>query len=229
MRRHALAALACLLFSVPASADVKLLRHPTYSKGRVAFSYFGDIWTANDNGANVQRLTDNKARDIYPRFSPDGNWIAFSSDRDGNYDIYVVAAAGGKPRQLTFHTADDTAVGWTPDGKHILFSSIRAKGAYPTVATLFEVSIDGGTERSVDTDWGASGSYSPDGKKLAFMRHPGVWSRRHYRGSYAADLWVMDTAAKTYTKLGDAEFKGNISREPGTWDKGCGSTTFSRR
>ncbi|MBY0503251.1 MAG: DPP IV N-terminal domain-containing protein [Bryobacteraceae bacterium] len=206
MRHYA--AFLCLL-AVPALADVKLLRHPTYSKGRVAFSYFGDIWTANENGANVQRLTDNQARDVYPRFSPDGNWIAFSSNREGNYDIYVVAATGGKPKQLTFHTADDTAVGWTPDGKYILFSSVRAQGAFPTVATLFEVSPEGGSERPVPTDWGASGSYSPDGKKLAFMRHPGVWSRRHYRGSYAADLWVMDTAAKTYAKLGDADYKGN--------------------
>lgn len=209
MRNHAFVVLACLAFSGPAAADIKLLRQPTVSKSRVAFSYLGDIWIASDTGANPQRITDNKARDIYPRFSPDGNWIAFSSNRDGNYDVYIVPAAGGKPKQLTFHTADDNVAGWSPDGKRILFSSTRGKGAFPTVATLFEVSVDGGLEQPIDTDWGATGSYSPDGKKLAFMRHPAVWSRKHYRGSYAADLWVMDTAAKTYTKLGDAEFKGN--------------------
>ena len=101
---------------------------PHYSKGKVAFSYLGDIWIANENGSGVQRLTDNKARDVYPRFSPDGNWIAFSSNRDGNYDVYVVPAAGGKPRQLTFHSADDNVVGWTPDGKKILFTLDARQG-----------------------------------------------------------------------------------------------------
>ena len=77
-------------------AQSKLLRHPTYSKGKVAFSYLGDIWIANEDGGGVARLTDNMARDMYPRFSPDGNWIAFSSNRAGNYDVYVIAATGGK-------------------------------------------------------------------------------------------------------------------------------------
>src|SRR4051794_20305662 len=210
MIRNALLVATAVLLPAASHAQVKLLRHPTYSKGKVAFSYLGDIWTANDNGSGAQRLTDNKARDIYPRFSPDGNWVAFSSNRDGNYDVFLIAAAGGKPRQLTFHTADDNVVGWSPDGKKVLFSSTRAKGAFPTVATLFEISVDGGIEEPVPTDWGASGSYSPDGRKLAFMRHPSVWSRKHYRGSYAADLWVLDVAAKSYTKIsGQDDYKGN--------------------
>ncbi len=210
MIRNVLLLAAALLVPAISQAQVKLLRHPTYSKGKVAFSYLGDIWTANENGSDVRRLTDNTARDVYPRFSPDGEWIAFSSNRDGNDDVFVIPAAGGKPRQLTFHSANDTVVGWTPDGKKILFSSVRGKGAFPTVATLFEVPLEGGIEEPVPTDWGASGSYSPDGGKLAFMRHPSVWSRKHYRGAYAADLWVMDVAAKTYTKLsGQDDYKGN--------------------
>ena len=74
----------------------RLLRHPTYSNGKIAFSYLGDIWLANEDGSEVRRLTDNIARDVYPRFSPDGKWIAFSSNRSGNHDVYVVSAAGGK-------------------------------------------------------------------------------------------------------------------------------------
>ncbi len=197
-----------LLLASTASADIKLPRHPTYSNGKVAFSYLGDIWIAEHDGANIQRLTDNKARDIYPRFSPDGLWIAFSSNRDGNYDVFVIPATGGKPKQLTFHSADENVVGWSPDGKKVLFSSVRAKGAFPTVATLFEVSTDGGVEQPLPTDWGASASYSPDGKELAFMRHPSVWSRKHYRGAYAADLWVMDVPGKTYKRIAD-DYKGN--------------------
>ena len=211
MFRQAVLVVCALLLPALSQAQVKLLRHPTYSKGKVAFSYLGDIWIANENGTGILRLTDNEARDQYPRFSPDGNWIAFSSNRDGNDDVYVIPSTGGKPRQLTFHSAPDTVFGWTPDGKKILFASTRGKGAFPTVATLFEVPVEGGIEQPLPVDWGAWGSYSPDGKKLVFQRHPSVWSRKHYRGAYAADLWVMDVAAKTYsnTRLGDPAYHGN--------------------
>ena len=202
--------LAVALF-LPAlsQAQVKLLRHPTYSNGKVAFSYLGDLWIANENGSGVQRLTDNQARDVFPRFSPDGNWIAFSSNREGNYDVYVIPASGGKPRQLTFHSADDNVVNWTPDGKSIVFTSGRGNGIFPSVITLWEVPVAGGIERPVPTDWGAWASYSPDGSKMAFTRHPATWSRKHYRGSYAADLWVMDVAGKKFSRLGGEDYKGN--------------------
>ena len=99
MIRKAFFLTIALLLPVLSQAQVKLLRHPTYANGKVAFSYLGDLWIANENGSGVQRLTDNQARDIYPRFSPDGNWIAFSSNREGNYDVYVIPTTGGKPRQ----------------------------------------------------------------------------------------------------------------------------------
>ncbi len=211
-RKALLAGLALLLpmlLPTVSFAQVKLLRHPTYANGKVAFSYLGDLWVANENGSGVQRLTDNQARDVFPRFSPDGNWIAFSSNREGNYDVYVVAATGGKPRQLTFHSSDDNVVNWSPDGKKILFTSARGNGVFPSVMTLWEVAAEGGIERPVPTDWGAWASYSPDGAKLAFTRHPATWSRKHYRGSYAADLWVMEVASKKFTKLGNEDYKGN--------------------
>ena len=126
-------AIAVLLPAL-SQAQVKLLRHPTYSNGKVAFSYLGDLWIANENGSGVQRLTDNQARDVFPRFSPDGNWIAFSSNREGNYDVYVIPASGGKPRQLTFHSADDNVVNWTPDGRSIVFTSGRGNGIFRLLA-----------------------------------------------------------------------------------------------
>jgi hypothetical protein len=94
--------------------EAKLTRYPSYYQGRVAFSYMGDIWTADDNGQNIQRLTVHSARDIYPRFSPDGKWIAFSSDRNGNLDVFIIPAKGGEAKQLTYHSADDNVLGWTP-------------------------------------------------------------------------------------------------------------------
>lgn len=74
MIRRVLPALAAALLMLPAlaPAQVKLLRHPAYSKGKIAFSYLGDIWISSENGAGIQRLTVNKARDQFPRFSPHG-------------------------------------------------------------------------------------------------------------------------------------------------------------
>ncbi len=201
--------LASFLLPALLVGQARLLRHPSYSHGKVAFSYLGDIWTANEDGSGVVRVTDHKAREIYPRFSPDGKWIAFSSNREGNYDVYVIPKEGGKAKQLTFHSADDNVVGWTPDGKGVMFTSSRNMGVFPNVVTLLTVPIDGGMEQPIDTDWGSSGSYSPDGAKLAFTRHPSVWSRKHYRGSYAADLWVEEIATKKFTKLADPDYHGN--------------------
>src|SRR5438128_745982 len=102
MLRNALLVATAFLLPAVSHAQVKLLRQPTYSKGKVAFSYLGDIWTASENGTGVQRLTDNAAR------------------------------------------------------------------------------------------------------------HASVWSRKHYRGAYAADLWVMDVTAKTFAKIsGQDDYKGN--------------------
>src|SRR2546430_3945793 len=121
-------ALAVLTFtSIVFAREAKLVRYPSYSQGRIAFTYLGDMWTADENGQNVQRLTVNKARDAYPRFSPDGKWIAFSSDRNGNLDVYLIPATGGTAKQLTHHSADDVVLGWTPDGTGVLFSSQRGE------------------------------------------------------------------------------------------------------
>jgi len=204
-----LTAAFALLFgaALPTAAPVRLARHPDYHGGKVVFSYLGDIWMANEDGSTVHRLTDNLAREVYPRFSPDGRSIAFSSNRYGNNDVYVVASTGGTPRRLTYHTGGDDVVGWTRDSAHVIFRAARGDGAFPSVATLYQIAATGGQEQSLNLDWGYWGSFSPDGKSLVFNRHPATWSRRHYRGSYAADLWIADIAARSYTKLlGDEQY-----------------------
>ena len=203
--------IAVLMLAIPAlaRAESRLMRQPSFANGKVTFSYLGSIWVADEDGSNIHRLTVNRARDVMPRFSPDGKLIAFSSNRKGNNDVFVIPVTGGKPKQLTFHSAEDMVVGWSPDGKKIIFASSRGKGAFPGVTTLFEIPADGGMERPIPTDWGSSASYSPDGSKLAFTRHPGVWSRKHYRGSYAVDLWLMDVNAKEFTRISEGAYKGN--------------------
>jgi tricorn protease len=180
------------------AGEARLVRYPHYHQGKVAFTYMGDIWTANDNGQNVQRLTAHKARDMAPRFSPDGQWIAFSSDREGNLDVWVIAAGGGKPKQLTFHSSDDSVLGWTPDSKSVLFASSRGEDF---LGTLYVVPLDGGAETKAGTDFGMYGSYSPDGSKLAVNRKGQSYWRKGYRGSYQTDVTVLDLKYKTFKDL----------------------------
>jgi tricorn protease len=202
IRRFFLAVLVVVACGGTAAAGpVKLARHPDYHAGKIAFSYLGDIWTANEDGSAVLRVTDNGAREVYPRFSPDGRWIAFSSNRYGNYDVFIVPVAGGTPKRLTYHSTSDDVVGWTRDSQSVLFRSGRGDGVFPTVAVLYEVPITGGMEKPLPLDWGYWGSFSPDGKSLVFNRHPAVWSRQHYRGSYAADLWIANLSNNAFTKL----------------------------
>jgi tricorn protease len=203
-RASVLLSLAFLLAGAGWGKTIAIPRHPDFHNGEIVFSYLGDIWEVNENGSSPHRLTDNVAREIFPRFSPDGKWIAFSSNRYGNYDVYVMPADGGEPKQLTYNSASDLVVGWSRDSKNVIFQSARGL-LYPGIPNLYEVSIDGGLEQPLPTDWGYWGSFSSDGKRLAFNRHPAVWSRKHYRGSYSADLWVVDLPSKSFRKILDAD------------------------
>jgi tricorn protease len=221
--RASVFALVCVLAALPsAAAPIRLLRHPDIHDGRIVFSWHGNIWSVAEDGKDPRRLTANSAHDHHPRFSPDGKWIAFSSNRYGNDDVFVMPAAGGSAKRLTFHSGADTVVGWTRDSKHVLFAASRGD-LFPGIPNLYLVSTDGGREERVPTDWGVTGSFSPDGKKLAFNRHPAVWWRKHYRGSYSADLWTVDLASKTFTRLLDADLPDN--QKPNAfwpmWGKGA--------
>ena len=99
---------------------IKFVRYPHICNGKIAFSYHGDIWVTGEDGSNPSRLTDHVARDIFPRFSPDGKWIAFTSDRMGNNDLWIIPIEGGEARQITFHTTSDMMLYWTPDGKKLI-------------------------------------------------------------------------------------------------------------
>jgi tricorn protease len=157
MRASLLLLSVLALAGVASAREAKLVRYPHYHGGKVAFSYLGDVWTASESGQNVQRITANSARDVYPRFSPDGKWIAFSSDRSGNLDVYLAPSTGGQPKQITWHSADDNVLGWSPDSRTVLFSSQRGEDFMPK---LYIVPVDGGMDGAQDPTW-ACGAASP--------------------------------------------------------------------
>ena len=142
----------------------------------------------------------NKARDAYPRFSPDGKWIAFSSDRNGNLDVFIIPAGGGTAKQLTYHSADDTVLGWAPDGRGVLFASQRGEDF---MGVLYVVSVDGGMPWRAGPDMGNQASFSPDGKRIAYNPKGQVYWRKYYRGAYQTDVWIEDVSTKKFTQLTD--------------------------
>ena len=146
------AALACLV-ATPAKAPAqaaaadqvpdgptKLLRFADISKDTVVFAYAGDLWIASREGGAARRLTSHVGDELYPKFSPDGKWIAFTGEYDGNPDVYVISSEGGEPKRLTFHPSNDIVLGWTPDGKNILFRSDRFSAPPSRYTKLFLVS-----------------------------------------------------------------------------------------
>src|SRR5579862_2813233 len=124
-----------------AATETRLMRYPDISRDAIVFDYAGDLWTAPRAGGQARRLTAHPGDELYPKFSPDGKWIAFTGEYDGNSDVYVIPSEGGEPRRLTFHPGVDQVLGWTPDGK-VLFRSGRSSAN--GLQKLFVVSIDGG-------------------------------------------------------------------------------------
>ncbi|HSL82294.1 MAG TPA: peptidase S41, partial [Thermoanaerobaculia bacterium] len=151
-------AVALAAAAQPAPADAqggstKLLRFPDIHGDRVAFVYAGDVWLAPADGGTARRLTSHPGIELFPKFSPDGEWIAFTGQYDGDEQVYVVPTAGGVPEQLTFYPAsgplpprwgyDNQVYGWTADGTRVLFRSMR-DGWDLTDTQLFTVSVEGG-------------------------------------------------------------------------------------
>ena len=131
----AVAALALSCWPAATFAQTKLLRFPAIHGDRVAFTYAGDIWVAPVAGGTATRLTAHPGMEVFPKFSPDGKWIAFTGQYDGDEQVYIVPATGGVPRRLTWYPArgplpprggyDNQVYGFTPDGANVLFRSLR--------------------------------------------------------------------------------------------------------
>ncbi|MGD2215726.1 MAG: PDZ domain-containing protein, partial [Gemmatimonadales bacterium] len=202
----ALAILAIQTGVIPASSsnDVPLLmRNVTVRGTHVVFSLAGDLWRVEQTGGAAERLTDGPAEDDFPVFSPDGQSIAFSRRGVDDWDVYVIGAGGGEPRQLTYHPELDIARGWTPDGLSVLFTSHRDEEA---LFRLYSIAIDGVFPQPLPLPRGWSGSYSPDGERIAYVPTalPLDLMRvdwRHYRGGMASRIWIAELESGQVVEL----------------------------
>ena len=171
------------------TAPVTLFQNPTINKTDIVFSYAGDLWSVSRRGGDAKRLTTGVGVENDPIFSPDGTWLAFTGEYDGNVDIYVMSASGGVPKRLTYHPGADRAIGWTPDGKRVLFASART--SYSGFPRLFTIGLESGFPTDLPLPIGADGSFSPDGTSIAYQpsdQWQPDWKR--YRGGQTASIWI---------------------------------------
>jgi tricorn protease len=177
----------------PNGKSTRLLRSPTVSASQVAFAYANNIWTVDRGGGVARRITTFQGQTSSPRFSPDGQWIAFSGEYAGNTDVYVVASEGGEPRRLTWHPGNDQVQGWTADGKSVLFASSRATWAPSGAARFWTVPAQGGVEEPMPLPRAYQGRISADGTHIAY-RMNSSWDeeRRNYRGGQNRPIWIVD-------------------------------------
>jgi len=187
---------------VHAQEPIRFARTPDISPdGKlVAFSYLGDIWTVEAIGGVARHVTMHEKHDVEPIFSPDGKHIAFSSNRYGSYDVFAVPIHGGRPTRLTYDSADDHANGWSLDGKRVLFASSRSPD-FPMGYALYTVAATGGRAERIGSGEAREGAFSPRGDEIAYVRGPGQWYRRGYRGSSNDDIWICKLDGSQHCRL----------------------------
>lgn len=206
-----------LIVSYNASAvdDARLLRFPDINKNLIAFVYAGDIWTVSSTGGEARRLTSNNGLELFPKISPDGQWIAFSGEYSGSRQVFVIPSNGGVPLQLTWYNSvgvmpprggwDNVVLDWTPDSKQILIRANRTsfgerQGKY------FLVNLDGKFEKPLQIVNGGFGVLSPDGSRIVFTpvdREFRNWKR--YKGGRATDLWIYNLKENTSEQITNFE------------------------
>ena len=182
-----------------ADQETLLVRSPTVNRTNVVFVYGGYLWSVPRAGGEARQLTTG-GHEALPIYSPDGNWIAFTGQYDGNIDVFVMPAEGGEPRRLTFHPGPDVAVGWTPDGKRVLFRSPR--DAYADFSRLYTVPTEGGWPEVLPMWRGEKGSYSPDAARLAYvpnLKWQTSWKR--YRGGQTTPVYIIQLSDLKVEKI----------------------------
>ena len=186
------------------TAQVGYYRFPTLSDDSIVFAAEGDLWEVPATGGRATRITTHEGNEAFPKFSPDGRWLAFSTEYQGNEAVYVMPAQGGEPRRLTWYPGRDEVMAWRPDSSAIVFRSERETVHWED--HLYEVPVGGGPIKRVEVGMGSLASFSKDGKLIAFNR----WSTefrtwKRYRGGTAPDIWVGNLLDGTFKKITDWE------------------------
>jgi len=206
------AALSAAVASASDTAMQGFLRYPAVHGNKVVFTSEGDLWITEIESDIVggrlvktslpRRLTVHDGQERFAHFSPDGKWIAFTGQYDGNDDVFVIPAEGGEPRRLTYHPARDQVLGWLPDGSKIVFRSRR--DSYNYTYKIFLVSPEGGYPEAMKLDMGSLITFEPGGARIAFNRFSREFRTwKGYRGGWQQDVWVGNLSTLEFHKITD--------------------------
>lgn len=223
MRKNILNCLLLLIAQYAISQQSpKWLRYPAISPDgkTIVFSYKGDLYKVAASGGDAVPLTLHEAYDHMPVWSRDGKYIAFASDRFGNFDVYIMPSAGGEATRLTFHSAGDFPYDFTPDGKEVLFGTQRtdiySSARFPNrglFLKLYKVPVTGGRSVMYLSAGSEFAHFNTKGDQLVFQDRKGyedAW-RKHHTSAVTRDIWLYDTKSEEYRKVSGYEGE---DREP---------------
>ncbi len=187
------------------------LRYPSISPDghTVLFCFKGDIYKVSSDGGAAIPLTMSESVEFSPVWSHDGKYIAFASNRYGNFDVFVMPSTGGEAKRLTWFSGWDIPTTFSPDDKEIIFIANRQDLAsnvqFPDggLTQLYSVPIVGGEAAMFLPVPAIDATFSSDGSKLIFHDLKGYendW-RKHHTSSVTRDIWEYDLKTKKYTQL----------------------------
>ena len=192
-----------LIFSANVSGQInaKLMRYMDVSQKQIAFVYGGDIWLVDKEGGLAYQLTSSPGEESWPKFSPDGENLAYSANYNGNTDIYTLPVTGGIPHRVTYNASADRMIEWHPDGKQILFASARENGV-SRLNQFFLVNKEGGLPEKIKIPYGELSSFSPEGNKLAYItKITENYPFKRYRGGMTSDIIIYDFSTNSTERI----------------------------
>jgi tricorn protease len=194
-----------------------LLRFPATNDRQIVFCYAGELYTVPKDGGTARRLTSGPGYSSFPRFSSDGTQLAFTSQYDGNTEVYVMPGEGGVPKRLTTTATlgrDDISdrmgpnnivMTWENTKPLVVFRS-RMASFNSFIGSLYTVGMDADLPQQLPVPRGGFVSFSPDDSKMVFnrvFREFRTW--KHYRGGMADEVWLYDFNTQTTQNLTNNE------------------------
>lgn len=184
--------------------ETLLLRFPTVNQSQIVFTYAGDLYTVSRNGGVARKMTNHIGNEVFARFSPDGEKLAFTGQYDGNTEVYMIPASGGEPKRLTYSATlgrdelsdrmgpNNIVMTWKNDSRNIVYRS-RKETFNDFKGRLFFANVEGGLSGELPFTVGGFCSYAPDGNKIAYnqiFREFRTW--KYYQGGMADDIYIYD-------------------------------------
>jgi tricorn protease len=184
------------------------VRFPHIFQDRIVFVAEDDLWLVSSEGGRAERLTAGVGEVSFPRFSPDGQWLAFVGREEGPGEVYVMPASGEPARRLTYDAGNCRVLGWSPTGDEILYAS-NANQFSGRFTVIYAVPLSGGLPRQLPLGQANAISYGPQGG-MVIGRHIGDIARwKRYRGGTAGHLWCDIEGSGIFKRL--LQLHGNVA------------------